>query len=70
MLLDMHNSCCQWQSCLAWILHFCVQALQEKGHTVEATDWGAVIQGILVDPSDGCLTGVSDPRKDGAPAGF
>ena len=47
----------------------CMQALQEKGHHVEATSWGAVVQGILADPSDGYLTGVSDPRKDGAPAG-
>lgn len=48
----------------------CMQALQEKGHHVEATSWGAVVQGILADPSDGYLTGVSDPRKDGAPSGF
>ena len=47
-----------------------MQALQEKGHTVEATNWDAIVQGILMDPSDGYLTGVSDPRKDGAPAGF
>ena len=48
----------------------CMQALQDKGHHVEATSWGAVVQGILADPSDGYLTGVSDPRKDGAPAGL
>ena len=48
----------------------CMQALQEKGHHVEATSWGAVVQGIIADPSDGYLTGVSDPRKDGAPAGY
>lgn len=47
-----------------------MQALQEKGHHVEATSWGAVVQGIIADPSDGYLTGVSDPRKDGAPAGY
>lgn len=47
-----------------------MQALREKGHHVTATSWGAVVQGILADPSDGHLTGVSDPRKDGAPAGF
>ena len=47
-----------------------MQALQEKGHHVEVTSWGAVVQGIIADPSDGYLTGVSDPRKDGAPAGY
>ena len=49
---------------------WCMQALEEKGHRVETSSWGAVVQGILVDPSDGYLTGVSDPRKDGAPAGY
>ena len=47
-----------------------MQALEEKGHKVETSSWGAVVQGILVDPSDGYLTGVSDPRKDGAPSGY
>ena len=49
---------------------WCMQALEEKGHRVETSSWGAVVQGILVDPSDGYLTGVSDPRKDGAPSGY
>lgn len=47
----------------------CLQALRVRGHHVEGTSWGAVVQGILVDPIDDTLTGVSDPRKDGAPAG-
>ena len=47
-----------------------MQALEEKGHKVETSSWGAVVQGVLVDPSDGYLTGVSDPRKDGPPAGY
>ena len=50
----------------AWYM----QALEEKGHKVETSSWGAVVQGILVDPSDGYLTGMSDPRKDGAPSGY
>jgi gamma-glutamyltranspeptidase len=48
----------------------CLQALRFRGHTVEATAWSGVVQGILLDPVDGTLTGVSDPRKDGAPAGY
>lgn len=47
-----------------------MQALQARGHTVLPTTWSAVVQGILVDPVDGTLTAVSDPRKDGAPAGY
>ncbi len=46
------------------------QALAQRGHEVKATDWGGVTQAIFVSPEDGVLTGVSDPRKDGAPAGM
>lgn len=51
-------------------LHLYMQALRLRGHDVQPTSWSAVVQGILIDPSDGVLTGVSDPRKDGAPAGY
>ncbi|KAK9908735.1 hypothetical protein WJX75_002081 [Coccomyxa subellipsoidea] len=47
-----------------------IEALRSRGHDVQPTSWSAVVQGILIDPSDGTLTGVSDPRKDGAPAGY
>lgn len=46
------------------------QALQARGHTVVPAQWSGVVQAILVDPVDGTITGVSDPRKDGAPAGY
>ena len=32
--------------------------------------WSGVVQAILVDAESGTLTGVSDPRKDGAPFAF
>ena len=44
-------------------------ALRKRGNEVVATDWGAVCQAIVVNPENGVLTSVSDPRKDGAPAG-
>lgn len=47
-----------------------VQALQARGHTVVPVAWSGVVQSILVDPVDDVLTAVSDPRKDGAPAGY
>lgn len=47
-----------------------LQALRRRGHQVNATDWGAVTQAVAVSPEDGSLRGVSDPRKDGAPAGY
>jgi gamma-glutamyltranspeptidase / glutathione hydrolase / leukotriene-C4 hydrolase len=45
-----------------------LRALQEKGHNIIQTDWGAVVQAITVDDF-GLLTAASDPRKDGAPSG-
>lgn len=50
--------------------HPAPQALQRRGHNVSRTDWSGVTQAISVSLEDGTLTGVSDPRKDGAPAGF
>lgn len=47
-----------------------MQALQARGHTVLPVAWSGVVQSILVDPVDDTLTAVSDPRKDGAPAGY
>ena len=47
-----------------------MQALEARGHAVVPTAWSAVVQGVLVDPVDATLTAVSDPRKDGAPAGY
>ncbi|KAL4444378.1 hypothetical protein ABPG75_012115 [Micractinium tetrahymenae] len=42
--------------------------LAARGHEVAPTTWGAITQAVLADPDDGGLHGVSDPRKDGAPA--
>ncbi|PRW56498.1 Gamma-glutamyltranspeptidase 1 [Chlorella sorokiniana] len=44
------------------------ELLATRGHNVSSTAWGAVTQAILVDADTGELHGVSDPRKDGAPA--
>jgi gamma-glutamyltranspeptidase/glutathione hydrolase/leukotriene-C4 hydrolase len=46
-----------------------VAALRARGHTVNATDAGAVVQMIVVDGESGGLTACSDTRKGGAPAG-
>ena len=47
-----------------------LEALQRRGHVVVPSDWGSVVQLITVDPDTSVLTAVSDPRKDGAPAGY
>lgn len=44
-------------------------ALEKRGHKQVSTDWGAVVQAILVG-EDGRMEVVSDARKDGAPAGW
>ena len=44
-------------------------ALVKRGHDLVSTDWGAVVQAILVG-EDGRMEAVSDARKDGAPAGW
>ena len=46
-----------------------VTALERRKHEVVASDWGAVCQVIAVNPETGAVISVSDPRKDGAPAG-
>lgn len=46
-----------------------VLALEKRGHELVSTDWGAVVQAILVG-EDGRMEAVSDARKDGAPAGW
>ncbi len=49
-----------------------IDALKERGqHNVTLTnDSMGVTQFIVVDPDTGLMEGVSDPRKDGAPAGI
>lgn len=44
-------------------------ALEKRGHELVSTDWGAVVQAIVVG-EDGRMEAVSDARKDGAPAGW
>ena len=43
-------------------------ALRDLNHELVSTDWGAVVQAIVVG-DDGRIEAVSDARKDGAPAG-
>lgn len=47
-----------------------MQGLRAHGHVVDLGRWGAVTQVIVVDPNHNMLVGASDPRKDGAPAGY
>ena len=46
------------------------QALRARGHVVNATDWAAVSQVVVVDPDTTHVIGCSDPRKDGAASGY
>lgn len=48
-----------------------LEELAEKGHRVQPTNWGAVVQAIQVQ-HDGSrsLYAVSDARKDGSPSGY
>lgn len=46
------------------------QKLEAMGHTLASQPFGAVTQVLLVDPDDGSLLAVSDPRKDGSPAAY
>jgi gamma-glutamyltranspeptidase/glutathione hydrolase/leukotriene-C4 hydrolase len=51
-----------------------LSALAAVGQVVRPTEWGAVVQAILAESGvngkqSTAWTGVSDPRKDGAPAG-
>lgn len=47
-----------------------MQDLHARGHNVSQIKFGAVSQFVLINPDDGSLLAVSDPRKDGAPAGY
>ena len=47
-----------------------VQGLRAHGHLVNLGRWSAVTQAIVIDPDHATLVGASDPRKDGAPAGY
>lgn len=47
-----------------------IAALQSRGHNVSLSSWAGVTQAIVIDPSTRTLIAASDPRKDGAPAGY
>ena len=47
-----------------------LQGLRARGHELDLGRAAAVTQAIVVDPDHDILIGASDPRKDGAPAGF
>ena len=47
-----------------------IAGLLQRGHNVTPGDVGANCQAILIDPDTLMMTGASDPRKDGAPAGY
>ena len=51
-------------------LYCCSQGLRAHGHNVTLGKYSAVTQAIVVDPDHDTLIGASDPRKDGAPAGY
>jgi gamma-glutamyltranspeptidase/glutathione hydrolase len=44
--------------------------LRGMGHPIVLAPLGTNVQAILVDPETGILTGASDPRGEGAPAGY
>lgn len=50
----------------------CASGLERYGHnvTLMGSSEAAICQTVVVDPDTGALTAVSDPRKDGSPAGF
>jgi gamma-glutamyltranspeptidase/glutathione hydrolase/leukotriene-C4 hydrolase len=46
-----------------------LQLLEQRGHNITKFPWGACVSAIIADPDDSSLlTGLGDPRKDGAPA--
>lgn len=49
-----------------------INALKSRGHhnVTLLNDSMGVTQFIVIDPDTGLMEGVSDPRKDGAPAGI
>lgn len=48
-----------------------LQLLGARGHNTTKFPWGACVSAIVADPDDALLlTGLGDPRKDGAPAVF
>jgi gamma-glutamyltranspeptidase/glutathione hydrolase/leukotriene-C4 hydrolase len=47
-----------------------LQGLTDRGHNVSSGAYGAIVQAIMVDTAHNVLIGTSDPRKDGAPAGY
>ena len=47
-----------------------ISGLRERGNEVTAAEISANVQAIMIDPETSMLLGASDPRKDGAPAGY
>lgn len=47
-----------------------INGLQQRGNNVTEAEISANVQAILIDPDTAMLMGASDPRKDGAPAGY
>ena len=47
-----------------------IKGLQQRGHDTSSRDVDANCQAIMLDPDTNMLLGASDPRKDGAPAGY
>ena len=47
-----------------------MNGLLERGNEVMLAEISANVQAIIIDPDTHMLLGASDPRKDGAPAGY
>ena len=47
-----------------------INGLRERGNDVRLAEISANVQAIMTDPDTAMLIGASDPRKDGAPAGY
>ena len=49
-----------------------VPGLEKYGHnvTLMGSSEAAICQMVVLDPDTGLLTAVTDPRKDGSPAGY
>lgn len=58
-------------SCMTGCLVFHA-GLEQFGHnvTLMGSSEAAICQMVVLDPDTGVLTAVSDPRKDGSPAGY
>ena len=47
-----------------------IDGLRQRGHNLTSGPVDANCQAIIIDPDSSTLSGASDPRKDGAPAGY